>query len=162
MTTCTQIIIDSREQQPLIKSVYVRREKLDEGDYNIDGLKDFIVIERKSPGDLYGSIVQGHKRFVDEILRSKLQGKVFYIVVECTQAQFFGKCFAGSRYCSLKSNILASILSTLEERYGIIIVWCQNRIDAWHKVIDILAINYRLFINRNLLVDLKTGKILEY
>lgn len=133
-----RIIVDSREQRPLFKGV---TRKLDEGDYNTENLLPHIVIERKSPSDLYGSIVQGHNRFVDEIIRSKLKGKKFYLVVECTEKDFYGKNWSGSQYSRLPSKTTAKIISTMVERYGVMIVWCEGRIDARRKIKEIIRIN---------------------
>ena len=72
-----EILVDTREKKPLFKGIKV---KLDEGDYNTEFLKDKIVIERKSGYDLYGSIIQGHVRFADEIIRAKFKNKKFYVI----------------------------------------------------------------------------------
>ena len=67
-----KIIIDTREQKPLAfnKSKAIEgviKKKLDVGDYSIEGYEDKIAIERKSPGDLFGSLFGGHKRFQKEL-----------------------------------------------------------------------------------------------
>lgn len=159
MTFSKRIICDTREQTPLIYSQYVLVKKLAEGDYCLEGLENHLVIERKAPCDLYGSIVQGHTRFVDEILRARLQGKFFYIVVECSEEEFYGKAFSGSHYCTLSGRVLAKIVSTLVERYGVIFVWCMNHVDAWFRVCDILEVNYFLLNGVHIRIDRKTGKI---
>lgn len=145
-----KIIVDTREQLPLFKGKNVINKKLSEGDYSIEGLEDKIVIERKSPGDLYGSIIQGHKRFLDEIIRSRLQGKKFYIVVECLEDEFYSKMWQGGYYCKVKGNVLAKIVFTIQEKYGVIFIWCKGRPEVKAKVKDLLVINYKLYNNINI------------
>jgi ERCC4-type nuclease len=154
-----KLIIDTREQQPLLKSVFVSRTKLEEGDYNLDELVPFIVIERKNPADLYQSIVQGHNRFTDEIMRARLQGKVFYIVVECSKADFLRKYFHGSHYCKLSGGVLSKIISTMEDKYGVIFIWCNGRIMAWRTIISIIELNCWLYLNKRIVINPENGLI---
>ena len=81
-----RIIIDTREQIPLhFDNFKTVSQKLDEGDY---GLEDEEVsgrtrIERKSVGDLYGTLsVVGHDRFVRELVRAKAKKLKMLVLVE--------------------------------------------------------------------------------
>lgn len=47
---------------------------LGSGDYSIDGFEDKIAVERKSLGDLYGSVTWGRERFEREIQRMDALG----------------------------------------------------------------------------------------
>jgi len=143
-----KIIVDTREQLPLFTHNIISR-KLDEGDYNTEFLLDKIVIERKSPADLYGSIVQGHVRFLDEIMRSRFMDKKIYIVVECTKEQFLNKEWEGAYYCKLSSKVLASIISTIEDKYCVIFLWCDGRVKVKQCVKDIILINNKLYNNND-------------
>lgn len=136
------ILVDTREQKPLFKGTKI---KLDEGDYNVPELLDHIIIERKSPGDLYGSVIQGHVRFADEINRAKLKGLKIYVVVECTEKDFYAKKWAGSYYTQLKGSILAKIICTMTHKYQINFVWCKNRAEAKQRIIDIIITNKKLY-----------------
>jgi len=47
---------------------------LSTGDYSVQGLEDDFTIERKSLGDLYGSLTSGRDRFSRELQRMKAFG----------------------------------------------------------------------------------------
>ena len=64
------IIVDSREQTPLVFSLFASEVgTLQTGDYSLKGLEDSITIERKSIADLIGSLTSGRERFQREIQR---------------------------------------------------------------------------------------------
>ena len=91
------IFVDSREQKPIweVKEGKVEVRKLDEGDYTTSDLLNKAHIERKSGIDLYGSLVQGHKRFIAELERADEKGIKLSVFVECPKRAFIGKKFKG-------------------------------------------------------------------
>lgn len=132
------IIIDTREQKPLQFTGHeTTYRKLDEGDYNIAELEDKIVIERKSAQDLYGSIIQDHKRFRNEIKRAIKKNKKFYIFLEGSLINFY--FYKSSiRPKRVSAGILEKILLTMKERYGLIFVECKTRRVMSKKIIELL------------------------
>ena len=120
------IIIDTREQLPLFKNGCIRY-KLPVGDYSTMMLKDVFAVERKSPSDLYGTIIQGHRRFRDELLRAEDMGIKLVMYVECSKDDFIAKRFPGGRYRQTSGQTLGKIIKTIEERYGVEVVWCSSR-----------------------------------
>lgn len=130
------IIIDTREQKPLWDEEVcrVKRQKLDEGDYTTEELLNKAHIERKSGIDLYGSLIQGHKRFVAEIQRAIEKDLTFAIFVECTEKTFISKKFKGGYRLKTKAKVLAKIIKTFMERYPVEFVWCENREDLRNKM----------------------------
>ena len=125
------IIIDTREQLPLWDDINFKviRKKLDEGDYTTEKLFNKAHIERKSPMDMYGSLIQGHKRFSREIQRAIEKDLSFAIFVECTEQKFTSMRFLGARRLKTKPSTLKKIVDTFQERYPVRIVWCKNRED---------------------------------
>ena len=125
------IIIDTREHLPLWDPINFKiiRKKLDEGDYTTERLYNKAHIERKSPMDLYGSLIQGHKRFSREIQRAIEKDLSFAIFVECTEKKFVSMRFKGAYRLKTKPSTLKKIVDTFQERYPIRIVWCKNRED---------------------------------
>jgi len=123
------IIVDSREQRPLFKGKGVVIRKLDEGDYATEQTINKLVIERKSPGDLYGSLIQGHKRFVAELTRADLKNKKIYVFVECSFNSFITLNWNGGYFRKLKPAVLAKIVGTFEVKYKVNFVWCKGRPD---------------------------------
>lgn len=125
------IIIDTREQLPLWDPINFKiiRKKLDEGDYTTEKLYNIAHIERKSPMDMYGSLIQGHKRFSREIHRAIEKDLSFAIFVECPEKKFTSMRFKGAFRLKTKPATLKKIVDTFQERYPIRIVWCKDRED---------------------------------
>lgn len=122
-----RIIVDTREQRPLeFVGHEIINKKLDEGDYNVEELKNYIVIERKSLPDLYGSIVKGHRRFRDELLRSRIQNKTFYLFLEGTLEEFYSFSWS-ARKIAISDSVLKKIVETTVQKYGVIVVECESR-----------------------------------
>ena len=123
------IIIDTREQKPIweLKEGKVIKQKLDEGDYTTSDLLNIAHIERKSPNDFYGSIIQGHKRFAAELERANEKGIKLAVFVECPKQKFIGKQFKNGRFLRTPPKVLAKILSTMEEKYNMEIHWLKTR-----------------------------------
>ena len=65
------VIYDSAEQKPweLGPDFYMVRGKLRTGDYTFQGLEDVLTIERKSIGDLVGTVIQDWIRFRKQLVR---------------------------------------------------------------------------------------------
>ena len=130
------IIIDTREQLPLWDDINFKliRKKLDEGDYTTEKLYNIAHIERKSPIDFYGSLIQGHKRFSREIQRAIEKDLSFAIFVECSEKRFTSMRFKGAYRLRTKPNTLKKIVDTFQSRYPIQIVWCKDREDMKVKM----------------------------
>lgn len=81
-----KIIVDTREQSPLeFTNFDTVQAKLDEGDYALDDdrVTHKCRIERKSMGDLYGTISRaGHERFIREIERANVRKINFIVLIE--------------------------------------------------------------------------------
>ena len=130
------IIIDTREQKPLWDPTKfnVKRLKLDEGDYTTEDLLDKAHIERKSGIDLYGSLIQNHKRFSAEIQRAIEKDLSFAVFVECSLEEFVKKKFYGGYRLKVKTKVLRKIVKTFTERYPIEFIWCEDREDLRKKI----------------------------
>ena len=130
------IIIDTREQLPLWDPINFKliRKKLDEGDYTTEKLFNIAHIERKSPMDFYGSLIQGHKRFSREIQRAIEKDLSFAIFVECSEKKFTSMRFKGAFRLKMLPGTLKKIVDTFQSRYPIQIVWCKNREDMKVKM----------------------------
>ncbi len=130
------IIIDTREQLPLWnpKKFKVKKMKLDEGDYTTTELLNKAHAERKSGIDLYGSLIQNHKRFIAEIQRAIEKDLSFAVFIECTKEEFIGKRFYGGYRLKVKPEVLAKVIDTFTSRYPIEFIWCKNREDLKNKM----------------------------
>lgn len=132
MSKLPTIIFDTREQKPLdfsnlpirgVKQLEVERATLKTGDYTIKGFEDSVCIERKSVGDLYGTLFQGRDRFEKEMERM-LSFKHKYLVIESTP---FGFAQYMEYHRDMRQfNSAFSSLMTWAERYGLKVRWCKT------------------------------------
>jgi ERCC4-type nuclease len=107
----------------------VEQKKLDVGDYAIAGLEDVVMIERKTLGDLWGTLgrTENYKRFLREMERAK-DHKLKYLVIEATLAQVN----SGYRYSRVSpANIHAKLVS-LQVKHGVHVIFA-GRQDAARK-----------------------------
>ena len=130
------IIIDTREKNLLWdpKKFNVKVMKLDEGDYTTAALLNKAHAERKSGIDLYGSLIQNHKRFAAEIQRAIEKDLSFAVFVECTEKDFVQKKFRGGYRLKVSAKILRKIITTFTGRYPIEFIWCEHRLDLKNKM----------------------------
>ena len=129
------IITDTREQNPLWTKNIINK-KLDVGDYSIEGYEDKIAIERKSPGDLFGTLGKGHKRFKKELERA-LTYDFFAIVIETNYTNILNKEFEGAFHSKMRGYVITSILSTLIIKYNIHVFFCNGRVEAKKLIKDL-------------------------
>ena len=123
-----KIIVDSREQKPLWKKNIIVK-KLNIGDYSIEGYENKISIERKSLGDLFGTLGKGNKRFKKELEKSK-EYDYFAIVIEGSFLSCLNKKFEGAHFSKMKGYIITKIIFTLHIKYGINIFFTNGRVES--------------------------------
>lgn len=124
------IHIDTRETKPL-EFPYLcvdgtKRIKLDVGDYGVeftDGYKPPIFFERKSMGDLFGTLGKGYKRFKKEIMRSQEAKCSLILIVEGS----LSKVMKGYSHSTIEGLSIVRKLFTLYVKYGVRPVFCKSR-----------------------------------
>lgn len=141
-----KIIIDTREQKKLWHHKDVIIRKLDVGDYNTPELEEWLCIERKSPGDLYGSILGGHERFRKELYRAINKNKDIYVFVECSKEDFVNKKWDVTLRLQGSSAVLAAIINTLEVDYDVVFVWCDSRSAMRREILSLMKLYMEKFI----------------
>ena len=82
------VVIDTREKLPYEfkhppkgDTVVIINKKLDVGDYSIEGFENKVCIERKSKGDLFGTVGRRSSQFRQNLVRMKAMAGA-YVVVE--------------------------------------------------------------------------------
>ena len=132
-----EIFIDTREQKPIRFdcSLFI---KLDVGDYTTAKHHNKLHLERKSPGDLYGTLLGGHTRFRKELKRAAANGIRLIMIIECTKAKFINKEWRGADHCQVNGVILGKIIATMEKRYSLKFIWCKNRIEMKKTILKLL------------------------
>ena len=157
------IIQDTKEKKPWCFDLYsscdaVLRQGLKTGDYSILGLEDVISIERKhSSGELYNNCFKYYARFKREMERmAEIEYK--YLICEFSKETLLefprnsgipnkmiptkkGKCPAWNLLKYTGLDIL-NRLEKFEKRYGIELIFCNSRLEAQDKAIEILESVY--------------------
>ena len=106
----------------------VRSVGLPFGDYQaeyLDGVRSTVVFERKSIGDLFGTLSSGMKRFRREIERSKQVGARLVIAVEGT----IEEVEQGHEYSTKSGETILKTLGTLMFKHGIPTMFNPSRAD---------------------------------
>lgn len=142
-TASIAVLVDTREQKPVWRGKECKKVKLDYGDYTTEKLHGKYHIERKSLQDLYGSIIQGHVRFRNELIGAKTNGVKLSLYVEGSRNNFIAKKFPGGHRRLINGNVLAKIVYTVENRYGIDVVWCGSRATAKKMMVERFKIEER-------------------
>lgn len=122
------ILVDSREQLPYWRGSQCAITALTVGDYTTATLLNRFHIERKSPADLYQTIIHNHPRFRREVLRAQDAKITLAVVVECERERFVSLAWA-TRSLKMNPKTLEKIITTMEDRYGTF-MWCKNRAKA--------------------------------
>tara|TARA_R100001460_G_scaffold35792_2_gene68799 strand:- start:182 stop:1129 length:948 start_codon:yes stop_codon:yes gene_type:complete len=77
-----EILIDTREQKPLTFA-YSKKQKLDFGDYGVQGdLYDYTFVDRKNFADFCSTVTIHYKRFAKELERCRDLGCYMFVVVD--------------------------------------------------------------------------------
>lgn len=138
----TQIMVDTREQNPLKfpGDIETISAVLDVGDYAgiLEGKIDTARIERKSVPDLFHSFSHNYENEKAKILRAKEAGYHYIIAIEDTCSAVRG----GSSYWKhgeshkVKKDGLSMVrqMMTLSRKYGIEVWYCAGRPDMAFRV----------------------------
>ena len=125
------IVIDTREQKPLPFKVggaihEIVREPLKVGDYGcrfLDGSCPPIFFERKSVGDLWGTMTTGYPRFRKELQRGWESGVTVILAVEATLTSIY----SGFSRSEFSGESMVQKLFTLQRRHSLPLVFCEGR-----------------------------------
>lgn len=123
------IYIDTREKQALrfnkdyISNVY--SSKLPFGDYGckVEGQTIPIVFERKSLGDLFGTLGKGHDRFRRECNRATEAGFILAVIIE----KPFKDVVVGYKRSKMEGISIVRTLFTLMIKHKIPFLCCNGR-----------------------------------
>jgi ERCC4-type nuclease len=146
-----RIIIDTREQQKLIFNHEVISgvivEKLEVGDYCCyfpNGEKSTVIFERKSVGDLFGSLTKDYPRIKEEIERAKANGITLNIIIEGN----LSKVFKGYKFSQVKGISIIKTLFSLWARYNILPIFTKDREEMAEYIIHFYWAEWRKKISK--------------
>lgn len=100
-------------------------KKLDTGDYSIKGYEDLIMIERKTIGDLWGSLTLQRERFMKEMERAR-EYPVRYLIIEGSLKEIN----SGFRYSQVRPEFILASLMSLQIKYGVHVMFTDSRTDV--------------------------------
>ena len=118
------------------------RQKLDVGDYTIDGLEKVIAVERKTLGDLWNTLGRqdNYQRFLREWERAEGY-RMKYLVIEATLAEVD----RGYRYSKVPpANIHAKLIS-LQVKYNVHVIFAgrEDKARGWVRKLFAKIHKYR-------------------
>ena len=145
MTTQPTIIVDSREQRPFEFSPGIRTERraLTVGDYSLGGLEDRVVVERKTLGDLLGSITHDRERFVRE-LRQLRAFSLAVLVVEATWGEILLKQYRAAVH---PNSVIGSLMAFCI-KYGVMPILAGDHVTG-AQLTERLLLNYARLVERD-------------
>lgn len=137
------IIVDTREQQPLIiKGHNLVSKKLEFGDYALTGKENEVAIERKSLPDFISSFVTNYERVRKEFQRAKDAGA--YMVVLCEESlntalnypyiPYFRK------YTKIRPEAVFHNVRDAIQEFGIQFLFCDGRVRSAEVLVKLLSI----------------------
>lgn len=92
-------------------------------EFQPDGVRPPVTWERKSLADLAGTLTKGYERFKAEFLGAKAAGLTLVLLVEASLTDI-GR---GHRFGQTPGSQLIQQLFTLQVRYQLPMVFCQDR-----------------------------------
>jgi DNA excision repair protein ERCC-4 len=120
------IITDTREQDPLsFANLPTETGTLYSGDYSVKGLEEVFAIERKTIGDIVGSLTSGRDRFMNELHR--LRGFRFRrLLIVGTRNDIE----AGNYRSKTKPRAVLASLAAIEARFDIPVTFSPDQTQA--------------------------------
>lgn len=140
------IIQDSREKAPLKFACGKIVKCLPCGDYGAsfyDGHRHETIWERKSIGDLFGTLTFGYDRFRREIQKAADLKIELIIAVEGSKE----KVLKGYQHSQRDPKSILIQLETIEKKYGVKTAFFGNRIGMANYIVDYYLIRYEEWKN---------------
>ena len=139
-------IFDTREKKNgHIKKYFDERgikykiQKLDEGDYQIEGQPDTTVDRKQNLDEMYNCLINDKSRFMREVRRCYKKQITLYLLIE--HGNVINSVSDGSKWQSkygyISGREIMERLNRLSAFYGVIIIFCTKE-ETPQKIIDIL------------------------
>ena len=139
-------IFDSREKKnDHIKAYFEKHgipfkvQKLDEGDYQIEGKTNITVDRKQNMQEMYNCVVNDKSRFMKEVRRCYEKGIKLYILIEHSPQI---KSLADvpkwqPKYGTISSREIAERLYRLHISYGVEFLFCDKR-STGKRIVELL------------------------
>jgi DNA excision repair protein ERCC-4 len=130
------ILIDTREQLPYSFKTESRTARLETGDYSLLGAENRVGIERKTLGDLVGSLSCGRERFEKELARAR-GFEYFAIIIESSFSELAGGVYRSN----MNPRAAVQSLLTFSIRYGLPVFFAGSR-ENGSEITESLLLKY--------------------
>lgn len=143
--------IDTREQKPLLfkEGIFdeIKLEGLPVGDYwaELNGKELPICFERKSLGDLFGTMGVGYERFRRELFRARENNLKVVLVIEGSMEEVV----KGHKYSKMSGDAMLKKLATLYVKYNLEYVFCNTRREMARRIEDVFGAIQRNYSKEN-------------
>ena len=126
--------------------------KLDVGDYTIKGLEEVLMVERKTLGDLWGTLANpvNYKRFLKEMKRAENHPYKF-LVIEASLADID----RGYNWSKVPANNIHAKLVSLQVKHNLHVIFA-GREDRARKYVRRLLVKMNGYYREGLLQDATT------
>jgi ERCC4-type nuclease len=123
------VLVDTREQDPLSFDRFpnwiaeTKKQKLDAGDYSVQGMEHLLLLERKSLSDLISTLMQNRKRFFKSCeLLAGYRWRA--LLVEASYEDIKSPYDEG--YTEAHPNAVSGSLDALEVKFGIPVIYART------------------------------------
>jgi ERCC4-type nuclease len=116
------ITIDRREKYPWVFDAPSVVQKLDVGDYSLLGFHNEVAIERKSLGNVIGSLSYERTRFEPELQRGR-DLQCFCVIIEANWQDVFNKNYRSE----MSPNAVRESVIAFQVRYGTPFIFTGSR-----------------------------------
>ena len=122
----------------------MEKTKLDVGDYAIKGLEDTIMIERKTIGDLWGTLGnhKNYQRFLREMKRAE-NHRLKFLVIEGNLSDID----RGYRYSKISANNIHAKLMSLQTKHNLHVIFAGRKDTARAYVRKLMSKLYRYYLD---------------
>ena len=123
------VLVDTREQFPLSFAHFsnwiaeTKKQKLDAGDYSVQGMEHLLMLERKSLADLITTLMQNRKRFFKSCERLSMY-RWRALLVEASYEDIKSPYDEG--YTKAHPNAVSGSLDALEVKFGIPVIYTSQ------------------------------------
>ena len=138
------VLIDTREQNPFNFSRFPnwisqqKNQKLNVGDYSVEGMEDLLVMERKSLSDLITTLMQQRARFF-KVCEKMMKYRWRALIVEASYEDIKSP-YDEDLNTYAHPNAVSGTLDALESKFGIPVIYTsQNQTLAEEKAASWLS-----------------------
>lgn len=144
-----RFVVDTREQNPYRMKGAIKKA-LTTGDYSVEGLEDYVAVERKGLGDLFNCLSgDGLKRFTGQLKRlGKFRIKALIVEASWTSLAW------GHVYSKIPGEVAQERVMRLTALYGVPVLFVASRTEGKEILTHILCNAYEMLQREGLLTGI--------